>query len=167
MDYPETVWEPPKTSKNLQKPAAAFSHRFPDFFITIFFFSIFFYYYLHNSENLPETAVAGFWRFPADFRVIHHWRTIRYIMPSLIYVIDGSSSSTTCWRQARATWMSMWSGFPFRQPSHKPKQASFSNCLDLTSCFWNDLENEQRTILPHVLIRKTKNSKPLSKTMKE
>ena len=81
---------------------------------------------------------------------------LSHSVPTLIYVIDGSSSSTTCWRQARATWMSMWSGFPFRQPSHKPKQASFSNCLDLTSCFWNDLENEQRTILPHVLIRKTK-----------
>ena len=82
--------------------------------------------------------------------------TVNFSYPTLIYVIDGSSSSTTCWRQARATWMSMWSGFPFRQPSHKPKQASFSNCLDLTSCFWNDLENEQRTVLPHVLIRKTK-----------
>ena len=83
--------------------------------------------------------------------------TVNFSYPALIYVIDGSSSSTTCWRQARATWMSMWSGFPFRQPSHKPKQASFSNCLDfdflLLKWFGKWTKNP---VLPHVLIRKTK-----------
>ena len=30
--------------------------------------------------NLPETSASSLRRFPAGFRIIHHWRTTRYII---------------------------------------------------------------------------------------